>query len=100
MTFSIKRIDYHQLIDGKMVSAEIRNQLKQQILDEGLTPKLSIIIVGNRVDSATYVRMETKACNEVGILTEDIKENPQNQIAESSRRTHTDWDKNPGARVH
>lgn len=75
-----------------MVSAEIRNQLKQQILDEGLTPKLSIIIVGNRVDSATYVRMETKACNEVGILTEDIKENPQNQIAESSRRTHTDWD--------
>lgn len=30
-------------------------------------PGLAVILVGNRTDSATYVRMKRKACQEVGI---------------------------------
>lgn len=31
----------------------------------GLTPGLAVVLVGNRTDSATYVRMKIKACEEV-----------------------------------
>lgn len=30
-------------------------------------PGLAVVLVGNRPDSATYVRMKKKACKEVGI---------------------------------
>lgn len=33
----------------------------------GITPGLAVILVGNRLDSSTYVRMKAKACDEVGI---------------------------------
>ena len=33
----------------------------------GLAPGLAVVLVGDRRDSATYVRMKKKACEEVGI---------------------------------
>lgn len=64
------------LIDGLAIATEIRNQIKEEIATfdnkEG-PPGLGIVMVGDRVDSATYVRMKKRACNEVGIYHEEIK---------------------------
>ena len=52
---------------GNAIAAEIRQQLTSQINLMENKPGLAVILVGNRTDSATYVRMKRKACQEVGI---------------------------------
>lgn len=52
---------------GNAIAADIRLQLTQQISLMENKPGLAVILVGNRTDSATYVRMKRKACLEVGI---------------------------------
>lgn len=60
-----------ELIDGNVIAAQIRTELKDnvKILQEclGATPGLAVVLVGDRKDSATYVRMKKKACAEVGV---------------------------------
>eukprot|EP00611_Tribonema_gayanum_P029480 TRINITY_DN78_c0_g1_i4.p1 TRINITY_DN78_c0_g1~~TRINITY_DN78_c0_g1_i4.p1 ORF type:complete len:395 (-),score=125.40 TRINITY_DN78_c0_g1_i4:153-1337(-) len=62
-----------ELIDGKAIAASIRLELKEQV-DEfkeksGITPGLAVVLVGDRRDSATYVRMKRKACEEIGVAS-------------------------------
>ena len=58
------------LIDGKKVSAEIRNRLAEQtkILKEktGKEPGLATVLVGDDPASAVYVRNKNKTCRELG----------------------------------
>jgi len=60
------------IIDGKKIAADIRLEIKAEV-DElktkygGKVPGLAVVIVGERKDSQTYVRMKRKACDEVGI---------------------------------
>lgn len=64
------------LIDGLAIAKEIRNQLKEEIAEfdnKQIPPGLGIVMVGNRVDSATYVRMKKRACNEVGIFHQEVR---------------------------
>ena len=60
------------IIDGNATAATIRTELKARIealvIEKGRQPGLAVVLVGNRTDSATYVRMKRKACAEVGIL--------------------------------
>ena len=60
-----------ELIDGNAIAAQIRIELKEsvKVLNEslGATPGLAVVLVGDRKDSATYVRMKKKACTEVGV---------------------------------
>jgi len=60
-----------QLIDGTAIAGKIRQELKESVdgMKEahGLTPGLAVVLVGERRDSATYVRMKKKACLEVGV---------------------------------
>lgn len=60
-----------ELIDGNAIAAQIRVELKEsvRVLQEtlGVTPGLAVVLVGERRDSATYVRMKKKACAEIGI---------------------------------
>ncbi len=60
-----------QIIDGKKVAAEIREELKGEIKEladkNGLQPGLAVVLVGNDPASAVYVRMKKKACEELGI---------------------------------
>jgi methylenetetrahydrofolate dehydrogenase (NADP+)/methenyltetrahydrofolate cyclohydrolase len=58
---------------GTAISATIREELKASV-DEmkatyGVTPGLAVILVGDRRDSATYVRSKKKACAEIGITS-------------------------------
>lgn len=66
-----------RIINGNTIAADIRNELKEEIEKikaEGLTPPgLAVILVGDRNDSATYVRMKEKACQEIGINSSIIK---------------------------
>ncbi|SCU79150.1 LAFA_0B01090g1_1 [Lachancea sp. 'fantastica'] len=60
------------LIDGKAIAKTIRDEISDQIKtlqtqNASLKPTLAIFQVGNRQDSATYVRMKRKAASEAGI---------------------------------
>ena len=58
------------LIDGKKISQEIKDELKQQVASlagEGITISLAVILVGNNPASQVYVRNKKKACEYVGI---------------------------------
>ena len=61
------------LIDGNAIAATIREELKascSSVKDSlGVTPGLAVVLVGERKDSATYVRMKKKACAEIGITS-------------------------------
>ena len=65
-----------EVIDGKRIAAEIRQEVKQDV-DElkahGITPGLSVVLVGEDPASAVYVRMKAKACEETGIKSEVIR---------------------------
>lgn len=62
-----------QLIDGKAISAEVRQEVKEAIqtrLDKGLRrPGLAVILVGDDPASQVYVNHKRKACDEVGLLS-------------------------------
>ena len=59
------------IINGTVISAQIRTELKVAV-DEmkatlKVTPGLAVILVGDRRDSASYVKSKKKACEEIGI---------------------------------
>lgn len=56
------------VIDGKAIAAEIRAEVKNDVSSlSNVVPGLATVLVGERTDSATYVRMKIKACNECGM---------------------------------
>ena len=59
-----------QLIDGKLVSRRIREELKAKISAGSGSPGLAVIIVGDDPASQIYVRNKHRACEEVGIRSE------------------------------
>jgi methylenetetrahydrofolate dehydrogenase (NADP+)/methenyltetrahydrofolate cyclohydrolase len=62
-----------QVIDGKKVSQQIKDQLKEEIRElkegHGLTPGLAVVLVGEDPASTVYVRNKGKSSQEVGILS-------------------------------
>lgn len=58
------------LIDGKAISTEIKDELKQEVSvlkEQGISPCLAVILVGDDSASAIYVRNKKRACEYVGI---------------------------------
>ena len=61
-----------KIIDGKLISKEIRKNIKKDIAAlkvKNIIPGLGIILVGNDPASEIYVRNKIKACDELGINT-------------------------------
>ncbi|MEE0883645.1 MAG: bifunctional methylenetetrahydrofolate dehydrogenase/methenyltetrahydrofolate cyclohydrolase FolD [Faecalimonas sp.] len=59
-----------QLIDGKLISSQIKDELKIEVLElkaKGITPCLAVIQVGNDPASCVYVNNKKKACAYIGI---------------------------------
>ena len=64
-----------EILDGKKVSAKVREDLKLEVDNlkkEGINPKLAVIMVGNDPASKVYVRNKNKACEEIGIEYEEF----------------------------
>ena len=65
-----------EIIDGKLVSAEIRLELAKKIdgfkQETGVVPGLAVIIVGSNPASLVYVRNKKRACEQVGINSYEI----------------------------
>ena len=64
-----------QIIDGKKVSAEVKENVRQQTLqlknDYNITPGLAVVIVGDDPASRVYVNNKKKACEVVGFMSEE-----------------------------
>ncbi|MDK1117488.1 MAG: bifunctional methylenetetrahydrofolate dehydrogenase/methenyltetrahydrofolate cyclohydrolase FolD [Anaerolineae bacterium] len=73
-----------QLIDGKAIAQKVQNEVKEKVtarVTAGKSqPGLATVLVGERVDSATYIRMKQKACDNLGMnsfhrpLPEDVSQ--------------------------
>ncbi len=63
-----------QIIDGKQVAAEMRAELKAEVAklkEQGIVPGLGVILVGEDPASQSYVRAKERACEELGIYSDD-----------------------------
>ena len=59
-----------RLIDGQKLSHDLREDMKRRVTalqDQGITPGLAVILVGDDPASAVYVGRKIKACATVGI---------------------------------
>ena len=63
-----------QIIDGKQVAADMRAELKNKVAElktKGVTPGLAVILVGEDPASRSYVTAKEKACEELGMHSDD-----------------------------
>ncbi len=63
-----------QIIDGKQVAAEMRAELKEKVAalkTKGVTPGLAVVLVGEDPASKSYVTAKERACEEIGIFSDD-----------------------------
>ena len=62
-----------QLIDGKVIADQIKNEIAQEVAqmisEEKKRPHLAVIIVGHDGGSETYVAHKVKACEQVGFTS-------------------------------
>tara|TARA_B100000941_G_C28485782_1_gene544888 strand:+ start:793 stop:1641 length:849 start_codon:yes stop_codon:yes gene_type:complete len=65
------------LIDGKKAAADLREELKKEVLDlkkkYNKVPGLTVILIGEFAPSQIYVRNKEKSANEVGLKSDVIK---------------------------
>ena len=64
-----------KIIDGRAIAEEMRADLAPQIEElnkKGITPGLSVVLVGEDPASQVYVRMKGKACEKAGMKSETI----------------------------
>jgi methylenetetrahydrofolate dehydrogenase (NADP+)/methenyltetrahydrofolate cyclohydrolase len=63
-----------QIIDGKQVAADMRAELKDEtarLKKQGIVPGLGVILVGEDPASKSYVTAKERACEEIGIYSDD-----------------------------
>lgn len=66
----------HKIIDGKAISAEIKDELKEQVAKmnlEGKSVCLAVIQVGDDKASSIYVNNKKKSCEYIGIESKSIQ---------------------------
>ncbi|MBR3300811.1 MAG: bifunctional methylenetetrahydrofolate dehydrogenase/methenyltetrahydrofolate cyclohydrolase FolD [Clostridia bacterium] len=63
-----------RIIDGKAVSAFVKEKIKNEVkdlADKGVTVGLAVILVGNDPASKIYVTNKKKACEDLGIISQE-----------------------------
>jgi methylenetetrahydrofolate dehydrogenase (NADP+)/methenyltetrahydrofolate cyclohydrolase len=63
-------------IDGKEIAQSVKDRVRRaaiELKNQGITPCLATILIGDNPASATYVKNKHKACEEVEIITKDFK---------------------------
>src|ERR1039457_988833 len=65
-----------KIIDGKAIAAKIRGEISGDVKNlaaRGITPGLAVVLVGEDPASKVYVSMKEKACQDVGIFSDEYK---------------------------
>lgn len=66
-----------RILDGKALAKQIRSELAVKVaeftIQTGITPCLTVILVGEDAASQVYVRNKQKGCEEVGMKSEMIR---------------------------
>jgi len=63
-----------RIIDGKQVAADMRAELKAEVAklkQQGIVPGLGVILVGEDPASKSYVTAKERACEDLGIYSDD-----------------------------
>jgi len=60
-----------QLLDGKMVSGKVLDRVAQEVASMAKPPTLAVILVGDDPASQVYVGNKKKACERVGIVSQE-----------------------------
>jgi methylenetetrahydrofolate dehydrogenase (NADP+)/methenyltetrahydrofolate cyclohydrolase len=85
-----------RIIDGKLVAAEIRDEVKAKaakLAAKGVVPGLAVILVGLDPASVSYVTAKEKACAENGLASFEVKlpaETSQVELLAVVRRFNAD----------
>jgi len=84
-------------IDGKAIALKVREKIADDVArlkkERGITPKLSVVIVGDDPASQVYVRMKEKASEKAGMIGEAHRlpaETSQNELNELVKRLNND----------
>lgn len=62
-----------KIIDGKLISSQIKEELKEEISElkeKGITPGIAVVIVGEDPASKVYVGQKEKSCVALGVYSE------------------------------
>ena len=84
------------IMDGKALSLKLKEQMKQriaQLKQQGINPKLVVVLAGDNSASQVYVRNKHKSCGEVGIESEVItmpEQTTQQELLEVVERLNQD----------
>lgn len=66
-----------ELIDGRAIARSVRDEVAEGVealsSKRDVRPGLSVVLVGENPASQVYVRMKTRACEEAGIRTRDVR---------------------------
>jgi len=85
-----------RIIDGNAVGKAIREELKAEVAQlkaRGITPGLTVVIVGEDPASHVYVKMKGKAANELGMASDTIRlpaTTPQDELMALVDRLNAD----------
>ena len=82
-----------KIIDGRSVSKQIIEEVKQNTVKAGVKPGLALILVGNDPASEVYVRNKGKVCEEIGFysVTEKLPETtPESELLEKVHKYNED----------
>ena len=83
------------LIDGKQVAARIRGEVAEAIQNEGISPHLAVILVGDDPASQIYVRNKARACRDCGMRSTVLRmgaDTTQNELEAAIDRLNEDKD--------
>ncbi len=84
------------IMDGKLVAIEVKKEVTiqaQQLKKDGVNPHLSTVLVGDDPASASYLKAKHKACQEVGIQSQNHhlqKETTQRELEALVWKLNTD----------
>lgn len=85
-----------EILDGKQLSKKIRENLKVEVdrlKENGINPKLAVIMVGDNSASAVYVKNKSNACKKVGIEFEEYflgTETSEDELVDLIKRLNKD----------
>ena len=63
-----------KIIDGKQIAADMRAELKEEVAklkQDNIVPGLGVILVGEDPASQSYVKAKERACEEIGIYSDN-----------------------------